>query len=439
MSENERREAHGSVENAGRSCAGFSRVVLSIALVLPGGLVPRRAVAQPTPAGIEFQVNQYTTSIQVAPSVAAASDGSFVIVWTSAGSYGSDSSYTSVQARRYDAGGMPIGDQFQVNSFTTGTSDDPIVSMASDDSFVVVWASYGQGVRGQRFLSDGSAAGGELVVDPGGLSYDVALARTPSDDFLVVWNELNDIFARLYDASGSPLGASLQVNTYTTGQQRFGRATSLSDGSFVVVWDSQGSVGTDGDGLSIQGRRLAADGSFLGGQFQANADTTGGQSEPSVAALPSDEFLVVWQGPGVSLDIFGRRFDSGGSPLGNDFVVNSTTTGSQLSPWIAADPTDDRFVVVWESTVSSGDDSSGNSVQLGALDPLGVPLFAEIQVNTYTSSSQQTPHVGFDGAGDLVVTWESNGSSGTDNLGFSVQAQRFSGPLPVELLRFRVE
>ena len=40
------------------------------------------------------------------------------MVWYSTGGYGTDTSSTSVQAQLYDAGGKPVGDQFQVNSYT---------------------------------------------------------------------------------------------------------------------------------------------------------------------------------------------------------------------------------------------------------------------------------------------------------------------------------
>jgi hypothetical protein len=54
-----------------------------------------------TPAGPEFQVNTYTTSVQRFPSVAAHADGDVVVVWDSLGSSGDDTSSYSIQAQRY--------------------------------------------------------------------------------------------------------------------------------------------------------------------------------------------------------------------------------------------------------------------------------------------------------------------------------------------------
>ncbi|MCG8455583.1 MAG: hypothetical protein MI919_04825, partial [Holophagales bacterium] len=68
----------------------------------------------------------------------------------------------------------------------------------------------------------------------------------------------------------------------------------------------------------------------------------------------------------------------------------------------------------------------------------GSAVGAEIQVNTYTTSFQDSPSVAVDADGDFVVVWTSNGSDGTDNSSYSIQK---TGPgfVPVELLSFTVE
>ena len=45
---------------------------------------------------------------------------------------------------------------------------------------------------------------------------------------------------------------------------------------------------------------------------------------------------------------------------------------------------------------------------------LPVPMGAQFQVNTYTNDSQVLPAIAADAAGDFVVVWESSGSSGGD-------------------------
>src|SRR5262245_39803235 len=95
--------------------------------LLPGAVfalaTPLHAAAQsPVPVGPQFQVNTYTTSFQQRPSVAADADGDFVVVWDvwdGIGSAGTDTSAQSVQGQRYASDGTPQGGQFQVNTYTT--------------------------------------------------------------------------------------------------------------------------------------------------------------------------------------------------------------------------------------------------------------------------------------------------------------------------------
>jgi hypothetical protein len=94
---------------------------------------------------------------QTGPAVAAEPDGDFVVVWASGGSPGDDvfPSY-SIQGRRYASDGSAVSAQFQVNTYTTDDQLAPAVAAAPDGDFVVVWASYGgdddySSIQAQRF------------------------------------------------------------------------------------------------------------------------------------------------------------------------------------------------------------------------------------------------------------------------------------------------
>ena len=61
--------------------------------------------AQPVPVGDEFQVNTYSIEDQVLPAVAMDGMGGFVVVWATYGQY---VAYDwSIMAQRYDAEGDP--------------------------------------------------------------------------------------------------------------------------------------------------------------------------------------------------------------------------------------------------------------------------------------------------------------------------------------------
>ena len=51
------------------------------------------------------------------------------------------------------------------------------------------------------------------------------------------------IYAQAYSADGSKQGAETQVNTYTLGDQYSQQITVLSDGGWVITWQSNGQDG----------------------------------------------------------------------------------------------------------------------------------------------------------------------------------------------------
>src|SRR5262249_26784340 len=140
----------------------------------------------------------------------------------------------------------------------------------------------------------------------------------------------------------TPLGSEFQVNAYTTTNQYHVRVASDAANDFVVVWESYGtSAGNDNSRFSVQGQRYNATGSALGTQFQVDTYTTSQQSVPSVASDAIGNFVVVWQsdgsvgndnGPFAGASIQGQRYDASGNALGGQFQVNTYTTGLQGNP-----------------------------------------------------------------------------------------------------------
>ncbi|MGB5636523.1 MAG: hypothetical protein WBM86_27600, partial [Waterburya sp.] len=85
-------------------------------------------------------------------------DGDFIITWSS---YGQDGDGNGVFAQRYNADGSPSGSEFQVNTYTTGSQNDPAVAVDGDGDFVITWSGIGQDGDGngevfaQRYSVDG--------------------------------------------------------------------------------------------------------------------------------------------------------------------------------------------------------------------------------------------------------------------------------------------
>ncbi|MGB5173125.1 MAG: hypothetical protein WBQ30_00135, partial [Thermoanaerobaculia bacterium] len=94
---------------------------------------------EPEPLGDEFQVNSYTTDYQAGPEVGMGDDGEFVVVWDSKD--GQDGDLTGVFGQRFTRSGVPIGSEFQANTHTTGRQNRSSVGVTPNGSFVVSWDS----------------------------------------------------------------------------------------------------------------------------------------------------------------------------------------------------------------------------------------------------------------------------------------------------------
>jgi hypothetical protein len=280
-------------------------------------IVGRRFDSSGTPEGAEFQVNTYTTYGVRLPDIASDAEGNFVVVWSGDGP---DGSLSGIVGQRYDAGGLPQGGRFQVNTHTTGSQGYPGVASDADGDFTVVWESGHDGsftgIFGQRYDASGTRHGAEFNVNvfTTGAQVGPIIAAGASGNFVVIWRS-NDqdgsgaggIFGRRFDATGAPQGAEFQVNTYTTDSQVTPTVTVWPQG-FVVAWAS---FGQDGSSYGIFGQRFDAAGARVGSEFQVNIFTANQQRLPSVASSPQGDFVVVWQGLGQfsgSYDIFGQRY-----------------------------------------------------------------------------------------------------------------------------------
>jgi hypothetical protein len=397
----------------------WRRVVAVLALAM----VPVAAAAQAR-IGPEIAVNAYTTGDQTPPAIAAAHDGSFVVVWKSDHLGAGD----DVFARRYDAAGTPDGPEFRVNTYVTGDQLQPTVASSLDGDFVVAWRSNHDGdlngVFAQRFNSLGAAQDAEFRVNgytTGSQGYP-AVAMDADGGFVVAWagarnGDTLGVSGRRFNSSGVPMGSDFAVNANTFGGQQRPDVALTDNGEIVVVYEDVG------NGLDLWARRLDASGSPLAAAFRVNTYTTDNQWFPSVAPLPGGGFVIVWDSRGQDGDGRGiyRKLYSSNAPGGfeSEVRLSGHTFGDQLIPEVSADA-DGNFAVVW---FSDGQDGSGRAAMGRHFTEPNASGAGEFLLNSYTPGSQEWPVVAMTGGGGFVAAWDSRGQDG--NLG-SIVAQRFA-------------
>ena len=273
-------------------------------------------------------------------------------------------------------------------------------------------------------VNDPSAFGLQVQASQSATSGDAtylsqAVALSNDGSYVVAWASASDsdgqgVYSQRYDADGNPLGAETHVNTTVTGSQNYASVAMDSEGNYVVVWQGEGSGDTDG----VFGQRYNASGIAQGGEFLVNTTTTGSQAWSSIAMSANGEFVIVWHGEGLgdTSGVFAQRYDANGIAQGSELLVNSTLASSQRFGEVSMDNTG-NFTVTW---TSSGQDADGDGVYVRQFRADGTPITTEIQVDADTAGGQWLSQLDVNASGEFVVVWRDDGA--TD----SIQAQRFN-------------
>lgn len=377
--------------------------------------------------GPSINVNTYTTNDQKNPSVVQLTDSEFLVVWES---WMQDGSSNGIYGQLINISGDKISEEFRINTYTSGYQTTPAATQLPSGNIVVTWHSFGQdgdgsGIYGQLFTNSGAKFGDEFQIN----SYTSDAQEIPTvaglanGDFVVVWHSKGQdgnsygIYGQLFNNSGNKNGNEFQINTHTTDKQWKPMVTTLSDGGFVVVWNSNLQ---DGSGSGLYGQVFDNQGGKQGGEFLVNTYTIGDQHDAIIIALSNNTFLIIWHSNwqiGSDTELYGQIFNSSGTKISREFRVNTYTNGSQGNPAFVKLPSGE-FVVVWES---NGQDGDGYGIYGQMFSNSGVKFGSEFPVTTHTADNQEKPSIAALASGRFVVTWVS--SSYPDNYG--VYAQLF--------------
>ena len=215
------------------------------------------------------------------------------------------------------------------------------------------------------------------------------------------------------------LGPDFRVNTTTFNEQTNSDQTVLPDGRTLVTWASSVS-----SGFEIRGRLLAADGTPIGSDFLINTTPTQDQNWPTITALPDGRVFVAWVGylPDIGeFEIRGRIINADGTGS-SDFIVNSTTPDAQFGP-TATTLSDGRIFVTWTST--DPDNSPGirypDNIRGRILGPDGTPAGPDFVINSDLAGSHFNADAIALPDGRAFVTW----TLSDPNLGWPAVLGRF--------------
>ncbi|MBN2113522.1 MAG: hypothetical protein JW785_05270, partial [Acidimicrobiia bacterium] len=249
-----------------------------------------------------------------------------LVVWED-GRNEADRDY-DIYGRRVSSTGTPLEADFRVSGKNALERETNPAVAWNGTEHLVVWEDARDDldrrldIRGRRVSAAGSPEGRDFRISGKTATADDMYPVVASDGtgYLVVWEDWrmlpdrqSDIYGRLVSAVGKPVGANFRV----CGPQATGWdwAPAITwDGTvpvYLVAWqDERNWVDRGSD---IFGRRVAGDGSRVGGDFRISGPAATTYEYSPEAAWSGSGHLVVWQDTREvatrDRDIWGRRVD----------------------------------------------------------------------------------------------------------------------------------
>ena len=334
--------------------------------------------------------------------IAAFADKSIVAVWTSATA---DGNGTAVQARVWNADGVPFSAPFVVHQTTVGDQKLPGVAVLNATSFVVGFV----GPEGSVYTRLYDRTGTNLPGRP-----EIEVTQTPQSDqiapsaagdqqgrVLVAFEStstgvtVSDVYARQFDLAGLPMGEQYRINTTTTGAQRT-PVVAGKNGAFVAAWASEGQ---DGNLRGIYARRLSGTSANHGTELQVNTVTTGDQYAPAIAMDDAGDWMVAWV-DGAKVKARGFNADTA---LGAEVTLDAGTVGGATAPRITAIPGTSSFIVTWAAAQAGG----GSAPAIVKLSKTGAVEVAAVThgLSEGATAARTLPTVAAGSAGQGIVCW----------------------------------
>ena len=268
-----------------------------------------------------------TNNFQINPAVAVLNNSNVVVVWGSFDEVNSNS-LQDVYGQVLSPTGQKVGGEFLINQFTSYNQRTPTIAALKNGGFVVAWVS-----EQERAVAPSLGTPSAFVA--------ATAAPVPSVD----------IYARFYSSNAVATGNEFLVN------QDFNpcanpAAAAGSDGGFLIVWDAHDMLNPT-NGLDIYARSFSSAG--VGGTaVRVNSFLYGDQYAPRISSIGTD-YLVAWTSlgqDGSREGVYGQFLNAGGSAVGGEFRVNTTTISEQMQPVVASDGVD-QFLVIWTSYTGS--------------------------------------------------------------------------------------
>lgn len=354
-------------------------------------------------------------------------DGSFLVVWDG---YRTEDSDGGIFLRPFPADGSEPGEILTVNSSLPHQQSRPVLAVFEDGGFVIAWESDKEAflhsdIRARRFSSGGVPLDEDFPVNTHATGYhgEPCLAGLPDGRFVVLWQTGEQdgdgagIFGQMYGADGAPAGTEFQANADSNHHQSKPDVARFDDGRFLVVWSLVDTIEFNSP-KHVFGRLFEKDGSPSGSDFpisdpqSLNVDL----GWPSLAVFPGGAFITTWTAwppkdgkPTNFHNVLARVLVSGDSSAAEEHWVVAQSDVSQIAGDVVVPPGGDSRVA-WDYDYYG----NGGQVFVSRVDPTGTPQGPALQVNVDTALRHQglslavIPPTSDSPAGGFIAVWKNS-------------------------------
>jgi Ca2+-binding RTX toxin-like protein len=329
---------------------------------------------------------------------------------------------------------MPL-DFWLAPTFVTGpASGQPVTLQLSGGRHMVMWT--GNGIQYRIFDALGrTISSGALDASATSPRYLFDLVTNEAGGFTILYRQdvgqNAALFMQRYDSALQPFGAAVQIaSDFASYSNRPVEFTALSGGRYAFAYPVITGNGQDFGNITV--RIMEADGT-MGAPISVSTTTAGRQLEARIATNGTNMFVTWWDEP--TGDVRAQMLTLNGQRIGNEFLVQSSNEGYAGRPNIQTLP-NGNYVVVWETDGGAGADTQGLSARARLFNSAGTPLGNEFVVNETTNGNQGAPNIDVLANGSFIISyWTSEtGSSSTGfrwyNMDGSVRAPAFVTSFP---------
>jgi hypothetical protein len=337
------------------------------------GLPIKTAAAAGTNA---YQISSTTTLDGAYPAIAGAGT-STVAVWDFSDTVGGG---TGIACRAIDTNGALTAGQ---RTLSTDAADTATIASLPTGNVVVSWQIYSPAAAIHTIITkpDCTTLTAAPVVVTATTSTDGPYRSTMAANgaaLLYAWVASDSIYTRSTTTTATTFTAAeaLLASPPTGMTAEAVRLTPMGTGfAAAIKYVST----TDGNPGQLMLQRLSTTGAAVGAAIlisdKTGSDFTTGRRGFGIATRTDGATLIVWQqcddGSASEcdgrLDVYGRVIGATGDPVGDPFVIPTTTLGSQTDPSVVA--LDDAFAVAWTDDSQVAPDTDGTAVRARVIYP----------------------------------------------------------------------